>query len=208
MRVEIRADSVCLEGYVNAVGRDSRPISSERGKFIEQIEPKTFAKALRKNPNVELRFNHRRVLGSTKTGELELCEDAIGLHAKCTVTDTEVIEKAKRNELRGWSFGFYNNKDFWEDAGNGMQRRHLQDIDLTEVSILDKTPAYIAMSIEQRDGEENAFERRSMDDEADTVDLSTKEPPNEEAEERDLLSLEKRTYEFLKMKGGLYNEEQ
>ena len=212
MRVEIRADSVYLEGYVSAVGRDSRPISSPRGKFIEQIEPQTFAKALRKNPNVELRFNHgaKRVLGSTETGELTLYEDNIGLRAKCTVTDAEVIEKAKKKELRGWSFGFFCNSDSWEDTDTGMQRRHLKDIDLIEVSILDKTPAYIATSIEQRDDEENARENRSFEDETDTVDLSETDPkpsPPKDGEQRDLLSLHEKEIEILKMKGG-FNHEQ
>lgn len=210
MRVEIRADCVVLDGYVSAVGRDSRPISSPKGKFIEQIEPQTFAKSLRKNPNVELRFNHseKRILGSTQTGELDLYEDNIGLRAKCTVTDPEVMEKARRNELRGWSFGFYKNKDRWEDTDKGMQRRYLEDIDLIEVSILDKTPAYIATSIEQRGNEENAVESRAIEDEAETVDLSKsqKDKPNEQQEQRDLIAVRRRKYEYLKMKGGIYNE--
>ncbi len=209
MKVEIRADCIHLEGYVNAVGRDSRPIPSPHGRFIECVEPKTFAKSLKRRPNVELRFNHRadRILGSTKSGELELREDNIGLYAKCDVTDAEVREKAERGELRGWSFSFYKNIDKWEDAGD-IQRRHLEDIDLTEVSILDKNPAYIATSIEQRGGEDNPVEIRSIDDEADVTDLSQKEkdPPSGKKEERDLMSRQRQTVEFLKMKGGFYNE--
>ena len=38
MRIEIRNDSVLLDGYVNAVARDSRPMLDENGeKFVEQI---------------------------------------------------------------------------------------------------------------------------------------------------------------------------
>ena len=164
IRVEIRANSVHIEGYVCATGRDSRPISSSHGKFIEQVEPKTFAKSLRRNPNVELRFNHRadKILGSTETGELQLREDNIGLFASCDVTDPDVIEKANKGELRGWSFGFYNRSDEWKDADDGMQRRYLKDIDMSEVSILSVTPAYIATSIEQRSDSETAFEKRGM----------------------------------------------
>ena len=209
MRVEIRADCVYIEGYVNAVGRDSRPISSPKGKFIEQIVPKTFAKSLQRKPDVELRFNHRenRRLGSTTTGEIDLYEDNIGLRAKCTVTDPEVIEKARNKELRGWSFGFYTNKDKWEDTDMGMQRRFLEDIDLIEVSLLDKTPAYIATSIEQRGDEENAVESRAFEDESEVVNLSEKEgKPLKTKEHRNLLDAQKREFEFLKMKGGKYNE--
>lgn len=51
MRVELRNDSVYIEGYVNAVGRDSRPIRDRTtGKrFVEQIVPGTFKRALAKN---------------------------------------------------------------------------------------------------------------------------------------------------------------
>lgn len=199
MRVEIRADCVILEGYVNAVGRDSKPIPSPRGKFIERVEPGTFRKSLLRNPNVELRFNHRRILGSTSTGELELWEDNIGLRARCRVTDTEVREKAQKKELRGWSFGFYMNKDNWEDTSEGMQRRNLEDIALTEVSILDITPAYIATSIEQRGKEEHAVESRSTEDEAEVFDVSGK-TDNPQPEQRDLLSVQRKELEILKLK--------
>ena len=37
MRIEIRNDSVLLDGYVNAVDRESKPIPSVRGKFVEKI---------------------------------------------------------------------------------------------------------------------------------------------------------------------------
>ncbi len=208
MRVEIRADSVHIEGYVNAVDRDSRPIPSPKGRFIERIRPKTFEKSLKRSPNVELRFNHRqdRVLGSTGTGELTLYEDNIGLRAKCIVTDPEVMEKARKKELRGWSFGFCVNKDKWEDAENGMQRRYLEDIDLSEVSILDRTPAYVATSIEQRGDDESVIEKRSIEDVSEVIDAGEKVKEKEQ-EKRDLLSVQKCEAEYLKMKGGFYNGE-
>lgn len=157
-KIEIRADQVILDGYVNAAGRESRVMPSMRGKFVEVVEPGTFGKALQRNDNVELRFNHGQVLGSTKDGTLKLFEDNIGLRAIATVTDPMVIEKAKNKELRGWSFGFFKNQDRWEDTDKGYQRRFLEDIDLKEVSILDKTPAYIATSIEERGEDETISE--------------------------------------------------
>ena len=41
MRIELRADSVLIEGYVNAVARDSRPMRDrDTGqRFVEQIVP-------------------------------------------------------------------------------------------------------------------------------------------------------------------------
>lgn len=175
MKVEIRNDSVKLEGYVNVVQRDSRPIPSVRGNFIEQIEPRAFQKALDKTSNVDLLFNHQedRKLGSTSQGNLTLYEDSIGLRAICTVTDPEVRSLAESNSLRGWSFGFIAKEDRWEDSGN-VQRRYISDMDLLECSILSVTPAYIATSIESRDGVESVKEHRLFDGECVEVVSSVK----------------------------------
>jgi HK97 family phage prohead protease len=185
MKVEIRNDSVKLDGYVNVVSRDSRVLPSVKGKFIEQIEPRTFQKALDKTDNVDLLFNHNesRKLGSIADGNLTLFEDSIGLRAICTVTDQEVIEKAKNNELRGWSFGFIAKEDRWEENGD-ISRRYVSDLDLLEVSILSVTPAYIATSIEARNGEEVMKEQRLFDGESLDV-ISIVEEKREEAEVKD-----------------------
>lgn len=165
MRIEIRGNQVLLDGYVNAILRDSRPLPGLRGRFVEQIEPKVFERAIVKAENIDLLFNHdiSRKLGSTKEGNLELFEDNIGLRAICTITDEEVIEKAKNKQLQGWSFGFIANKDRWEDTENGISRRFIEDLDLLEVSILDKTPAYIATTIESRNENECLNEKRGQD---------------------------------------------
>jgi len=61
------------------------------------------------------------------------------------------------------------NEDAWDNSGpEGMKRRYLKDIDLTEESIIDSemTPAYIATSIETRDNKEVANEQRGGELEA------------------------------------------
>lgn len=163
MKVEIRSDSVVLDGYVNAVGRDSRLMASPQGRFVEQVEPGTFQRAIERGP-VELMFNHDKVVGSTADGTLELREDVIGLRATATVMDPEVLEAARSESLTGWSFGFTPLRDRWEDTDNGYQRRYLEDIRLQEVSILTKIPAYIATTIEQRDEETEVKEERNVED--------------------------------------------
>lgn len=168
MRVELRADHVVLDGYVTAAGRDSRVLASPRGRFVEQVEPGTFRRALERGP-VELRFNHQKAIGGTEDGTLELREDNIGLRATAMVSDPEVMEAARKGELRGWSPAFYALKDRWEDWQEGIQRRFLEDIRLKEVSILTVTPAYIATTIEERDGEAAVLEERSTEDPQDTV---------------------------------------
>ena len=108
MKVNIREDSVEIEGYVNAIERNSKPLFSRVGQFIERICKGAFKKALRRNDDVKILLNHdwNRELGSTKKGNLELEEDNIGLKARATITDPEVIEKARNGDLVGWSFGF------------------------------------------------------------------------------------------------------
>lgn len=168
LKIEVRTDNVLIEGYVNAVERDSLILPSIRGKFVERVVAGTFKKALLKNSDVELRFNHSKVLGST-ANELQLKEDNIGLYARAIVTDAEVIEKAKNKELRGWSFGFVANSSEWEEYQEGIQRRYLKDIELKEVSILDKKPAYVATSLELRDEEESIIECRQMENDIETI---------------------------------------
>lgn len=179
MRIEIRNDSVLLDGYVNAVDRESKPIPSVRGRFVEKIQPGAFQRSLERRDNVDLLLNHdkNKKLGSTAEGNLELFEDSIGLRAICTVTDPEVIQKAKNKELRGWSFGFYAEKDRWEKSEDGLEKRTVEQLDLFEVTIVDNTrnPAYVATSIEMRDDKEIINENRVTEFKAITIDESNKE---------------------------------
>lgn len=177
LRIEIRNDSVLLDGYVNAVGRDSRPIITQHGKVVEQIEPRAFQKALERAENIDLLLNHdeERKLGSTKEGNLELYEDNIGLRAICTVTDPDVIQKAREKKLKGWSFGMYTNEDEIEERADSIPRRHVKDLDIFEVSIIDNrmSPCYIGTSIEQRAEQEVIAEQRGNEFRAVTVEVET-----------------------------------
>jgi len=94
LNIEIRNGRVKIDGYVNAVQRDSRPIPSPEGRFIEQVMPGTFKKALDNADVVEFRLNHKRVLGTTKDEGVRLFEDSIGLRAIYETADPEIIEKA------------------------------------------------------------------------------------------------------------------
>lgn len=197
MRIEIRNDSVILDGYVNAVARDSRPMLDERGeKFVEQISPKTFQRALEKNEDVLCLLNHEpsRVLGSTRQGNVELFEDNIGLRAICKITDSEVIEKAKNGKLRGWSFGFEALKEHEEALENGLKRRFVDEMNLAEVSIIDehKIPCYVGTSIETRADKSSKLEYRgravsafySRDGFDDTTSKITRQKYSDESSNR------------------------
>lgn len=111
-----------------------------------------------------LNHDYSRELGSTK-GNLELFEDNIGLRAIAEVTDPEVIEKAEKGQLRGWSFGFIERGAREEDLESGMKRRFVEDMDLREVSIIDsrKMPCYAATSIEMRSDGDEVVEVRTLE---------------------------------------------
>ena len=146
MKVNIRDDHVEIEGYVNAIERDSKPLHDRiLGRFIERICKGAFKKAITRNDDVHILLNHdwNRDLGSTKQGNLQLEEDSIGLKARACITDAEVIKKARSGELVGWSFGF-EDRDVEKREVDGMPYRAVKDMDLYEVSILDrsKSPAY------------------------------------------------------------------
>lgn len=191
MKVELRSNSILIEGYVNVVLRDSRVLSSPKGRFIETVEERTFAKAIERADNILLLHNHKkdRVLGSIKEGNLELREDNIGLYAKCEIRDSEIIEKAKNGQLKGWSFGFNTLKDRWVTEKDGIDRRYLEDIVLHEVSILDVTPAYIATSVEMRGEETTLIEERSFETKIELINTIEEVEQRADESEKDLSAL-------------------
>lgn len=188
MNINIRADdTVEIDGYVNAVERNSKPLWSRIGQFIERVCKGAFTKALRRNEDVLLLLNHNpdRILARTSDDSLELREDSIGLHARAVVSDPEVVEKARSGDLVGWSFGFYDTPDGVENGieqESGLPLRKIRDLDLTEVSILDKrkTPAYDGTLVEVRDDEKTEFRSEAF---IDDINVNVEEI-NETVEER------------------------
>ena len=196
MRIEVRADSVVVDGYVNAVARDSRPMRDRKtGKrFVEQIVPGVFERALKHN-EVKLLLNHdsTRVLGSTETN-LKLWENSIGLRAHAEVKDPEVVQKAREKKLRGWSFGFFERDASEEDMQNDMVRRYVEEMELLEVSIIDerKMPCYEGTSIEARAEGGTVLTPEPLEVRADYVDAATGSVPGLEKYRDRLRELEKR----------------
>lgn len=190
MNVVIRADHVEISGYVNAVERPSKVLHDRSGDFIETMKEGAFKKALSRNDNVRVLLNHdwNRDLGGTKDGNLELEEDNIGLRARAKIYDKDVIEKARRNELTGWSFGFTDRDVDKSYDEKGLLHRAVKDLNLDEVSILDRTrtPAYKGTLIMARDdenillGEERDFES------SDVVIEERQEPKQQEIVEKNI----------------------
>lgn len=170
MLIEIRSDHVMIDGYVNAVERDSKVMTDDTGRqFVEQIMAGAFQRAIDRAPLIEMRANHKpdRILGSTQD-ILELHEDTIGLRAHAVIADPEVVAAARAQELRGWSFGFRNATGTIEELTPDLYRRRIEDLDLLEVSLIygDYIPVYNGTSVETRAKEDllcaDALETRAV----------------------------------------------
>lgn len=196
MKVEIRNDVVIIDGYVNAVERDSKILTDRKGQFIERIKAGAFqraldrAKAIKSPVKVLLNHDYSRILANQEDEGTELREDSIGLRCRTEIRDADVIEKAKSGKLAGWSFGFIPIRESRDDAD--IPHREVRELELHEVSILDNTkiPAYDGTSIEMRDDE--IIEIRSIKEDIEVVDNTEPEP-----EPVDISEFENRYYATL-----------
>ncbi len=186
MRMEIRADGLHINGYVNVTGKLSRPVITPRGKVLETIEERAFDEAIKKNGNITVQLDHDagHAYASTSGGTLVLKEDAIGLHADVLITDETVIEMARKGKLRGWSFGMYNVQDEMESRGEDeLPIRHVKHLDLDHISLIkDKVPCYAATSVEVRAEGDVYIEQRALD--SDVEIIITEQPDYSQYENR------------------------
>ena len=195
MNILIRSDHVEISGYVNAVERPSKILHDRSGDFIETMKEGAFKKALARNDNVRVLLNHdrKRDLGGTKDGNLELEEDNIGLRARAKIYDKDVIDKARKGDLVGWSFGFTDRDVDKTYDEKGLLHRAVKDLDLEEVSILDRTrtPAYKGTLIMARDdknillGEEVEFENVAIQEETPKEETPVKEDQQRQEEQNE-----------------------
>ena len=174
MKIEVRSDGLHISGYVNVTGKLSKPVITPRGKVLETIEERAFGEAIARSGDITVELDHDagRAYARTSDGTLELHEDSIGLHANVIITDSVLIELARKGKLRGWSFGMYNVVDEMEQrADSEMPIRHVKSLMLDHVSLIkDKTPAYSATSVECRaDGETFLEQRATVTDEPELI---------------------------------------
>lgn len=183
MKIQIRNDKVTLDGYVNAVERESKVIHEDGKNFVEIVQAGAFQRALdmakRMNQPVKVLLNHdynRQLSDSTK---VNLREDAIGLHFTGTIDDPEVVKDAREGKLSGWSFGFRALKDEWTEGT--PEKRTIREMWLPEVSLLDNTkiPAYDGTSVEMRAENVQDIETRSINDAVELEEDEGGEPSND-----------------------------
>ena len=191
MQIRIRADSVEIDGYVNAIERNSKPLWSRMGQFVERICKGAFDKALKRNNDVRILLNHdeTRDLGGQKDGNLDLTEDSIGLRVHTVIKDEEVVRDAKEGNLVGWSFGFYDRAvESSVDPDTTLPLRKVQDLDLVEVSLLNRkcTPAYDGTLVMVRaDGEKPMLRAMVFDDDTEIIKEDEQEDELQLSEEEE-----------------------
>lgn len=180
MNIRVKGDTVEIEGYVNALERNSKVLKDRIGSFVERVKVGAFKKALDRADDVRILLNHNwdRDLGGIKDGNLELHEDAIGLHARATITDKEVAQAARDGKLRGWSFGF-TDRDVDTKQEDGMTVREVKDMDLYEVSLIDRraVPAYDGTLVCVRSTDERM---NTSDTTESEINVRVEEEPKEE----------------------------
>jgi uncharacterized protein len=115
------------------------------GSFTEVIRAGAFRASLASGVDILALADHdaSKVLGRTRSGTLELREDAEGLAFTLQMPDTQagrdLVALAERGDIGGASFGFNVPKD--GDVWNGNSRE-LRTVNLAEVSIVSAWPAY------------------------------------------------------------------
>lgn len=186
MNIRVTDDKVIIDGYVNAVERLSKPLKDRLGKFVERIKCGAFKKALERAEDVRILINHdwARDLGGTKDGNLELSEDAIGLRAHAEITDPQTVADVKSGKIsfRGWSFGF-TDRDVEQGEENGLTVRNVKDLNLYEVSLIDRSrvPAYDGTLVAVRSADDS--ERVNIADVTESdikIRVDEEQPTNED----------------------------
>lgn len=137
---------------------DSRSeiLADKSGRFREIIRPGAFTRAIAEKQDVKHLINHDAnfLLGRTKSGTTTLWEDSAGLHFKTLAGsrsyEKDLIETLERKDADQCSFSFNvhgeTGQRWSKDAQDKSDVRELLDLDLVDVSILTKQPAYSATS--------------------------------------------------------------
>ena len=126
------------------------------GDFREVIRRGAFSKSLATGCNVRALSNHdvHALVGTTKSGTLQLREDAHGLAFTLSLPDTshgrDLAILIDRGDVSGCSFAFrvMPGGDKWETR-DGQTLRELLNVDLVEIT-LTANPAYQDTSVALR----------------------------------------------------------
>lgn len=150
---EVRASSPGrLTGLVARFNSETRI-----GDFFETVRAGAFTTSLSDGRNIVALYDHdrRSLLGSTRSGTLQLREQPDGLAFELSLPATSVGRDlallVERGDVSGMSFGFTvpPGGDTWLDRGDGAMLRELRNVSLAEVTVT-PTPAYPSTELAMR----------------------------------------------------------
>ena len=142
----LTASGRTLEGYAAVFGVETRVKD-----FREVVLPGAFSASLGRDVLALVDHDPAKVLGRTRSGTLQLREDAKGLRFSVALPDTtlarDVLEMVKRGDMGGCSFAFQvaPGGETWQG-----KRRELRAVNLYEISIVSAWPAYAGTSVQAR----------------------------------------------------------
>lgn len=148
---ELRGNGKKLSGYAAIFNSEAI-----LGDFVEVIRNGAFRTTLESGSNVRALYHHQgdALLGTTRSGTLQLREDARGLAFELQLPDTthgrDLAVLVERGDVAGCSFGFKVREggDSWQQHG-GQLVRELRDVELVEIT-LTADPAYTDTSVALR----------------------------------------------------------
>lgn len=144
LRAEKTENGYTIRGYAAVFDKKSLDL----GGFREIIQRGAFANALAsKDLDCVALLNHdnNMLFARSSSGTLSLKEDENGLLSEWTMPDTQLgkdtAKLVERGDISKMSFGFYINKDHWEERDGEYTRTVLDVSKLVDVSLVTR-PAY------------------------------------------------------------------
>lgn len=145
------------KGYITGYAAKYNTRSTLLGTFREQILPGAFTRALKEqNHPVVALWNHdsNHVLGSTRSGTLQVEDDDVGLRYSVEVPDTQLGRDLstliRRGDVWGSSFAFVIDEESWDKDEDGTALRSVHSVrGVYDVSPV-LTPAYEEASVALR----------------------------------------------------------
>lgn len=130
----------------------SKIMTDKQGKkFRERISKEVWEQAIEKNKdNIKIFLNHQDYIEIGSNIEVQATNEGVILTLELSDKEMGLYNAAKQDKLTGCSFGFKCIKDNITE-NQGYYDREILEMELKEISLLDKTPAYNNTSVEARD---------------------------------------------------------
>ena len=145
---EFEDNSLKIIARVNDYGL-SKELRDRNGRKFREIVPRdTWQRAI--NSDIKFYYNHKNYFELADEVELRAEEDGVYLYATLKDSEKGLYQAIKDGLITGMSFGFKAIRDSFKNVGNYLQRT-IEEMELFEVSILDKEPAYNNTLVEARE---------------------------------------------------------